>query len=403
MVNLKVQLVVVFLLVGLLPLITVEVLNFSTTHEEINQQLDIALKTAAHMKSQHVSSLINDFRIQIELSATHQDLSNEELQEIREINEGFYEVFVLDENGELLGSSEIQKRHQDFSSEPFFVNGKEKTYVSDVHFDYETGRNSLTVSTPFNEGILAARVDSGVLSEITTDREGWGLTGEAYIVNKDFLMITPSRFQEDEITILKQRVDSLNARNCFEEVEHNTEGEVTVFEDYRGVMVIGVYEKLPDLDWCLLAEFDEAEAFQGLKKIRLQSIVAVLILSFLIVLSALFYGENISRPIRELAYSVNEVSKGKLDIQLKKSHIQEVQILTDSLNRVLASMKLAILRNLNSDIAKVKKPKIKKAEKQRTNSTTQRVLQKSKVSKSIVDAAYKEKKEREAGKKLRGK
>jgi len=52
----------------------------------------------------------------------------------------------------------------------------------------------------------------------------------------------------------------------------------------------------------------------------------------------------ISSPLFKLTNSVNEITKGNLDVQLKKSHISEINNLVGSLNRILASLKLAILK-----------------------------------------------------------
>lgn len=66
-------------------------------------------------------------------------------------------------------------------------------------------------------------------------------------------------------------------------------------------------------------------------------IVLALIISFLV---SIF----ISNAIRKLTDNVEEITKGNVEIQLSKSRISEIQGLTDSLNRILASLKLAILR-----------------------------------------------------------
>lgn len=67
-------------------------------------------------------------------------------------------------------------------------------------------------------------------------------------------------------------------------------------------------------------------------------IVLALIFSILITLS-------LTAPIKRLEREVVDISKGKLDMQLSKSNLEEVQSLTDSLSRILATMKLAILRS----------------------------------------------------------
>lgn len=50
----------------------------------------------------------------------------------------------------------------------------------------------------------------------------------------------------------------------------------------------------------------------------------------------------ITRPIEKLTSNIDEISKGKLDVNLESSEISEINNLTDSLNRVMASLKLAI-------------------------------------------------------------
>ena len=60
------------------------------------------------------------------------------------------------------------------------------------------------------------------------------------------------------------------------------------------------------------------------------------------------FARIVTNPIKKLTQTVDEVTKGKLDIQLPKSNIKEVQSLTDSLNRILASLKLAILKTGSS-------------------------------------------------------
>ena len=50
----------------------------------------------------------------------------------------------------------------------------------------------------------------------------------------------------------------------------------------------------------------------------------------------------ISMPLEKLTKNIDEISKGNLDIELEKSEIYEINNLTISLDRVMASLKLAI-------------------------------------------------------------
>ena len=50
----------------------------------------------------------------------------------------------------------------------------------------------------------------------------------------------------------------------------------------------------------------------------------------------------ITKPIEKLTENIDKISKGKLDVNLEPGEIFEINNLTDSLNRVMASLKLAI-------------------------------------------------------------
>ncbi|MFA5141622.1 MAG: PAS domain S-box protein [Candidatus Woesearchaeota archaeon] len=70
---------------------------------------------------------------------------------------------------------------------------------------------------------------------------------------------------------------------------------------------------------------------------------SIIVVIFALIFS-IFMTLSLTRPIKRLENEVIEISKGKLDLQLSKSNLEEVQNLSDSLSRILATMKLAVLR-----------------------------------------------------------
>ena len=65
----------------------------------------------------------------------------------------------------------------------------------------------------------------------------------------------------------------------------------------------------------------------------------IFLVTFFVSLSISFF---ITRPLEKLTNNLNEISKGKLDVNLASSEIYEINNLTNSLNRIMASLKLAI-------------------------------------------------------------
>jgi len=76
----------------------------------------------------------------------------------------------------------------------------------------------------------------------------------------------------------------------------------------------------------------------------------------------------ITRPIENLTKKIDGISKGELDIKLEGSEIYEINMLTNSLNRVMASLKLAVHKvgvkkgEIFEDAVKVKEAVEKKHE-----------------------------------------
>jgi len=79
----------------------------------------------------------------------------------------------------------------------------------------------------------------------------------------------------------------------------------------------------------------------GLQGIEIMSLFLGLILLITLTV-AFFVSYFISMPLVKLTKNIDEISKGNLDVELEKSEIYEINTLTESLDRVMASLKLAI-------------------------------------------------------------
>lgn len=104
------------------------------------------------------------------------------------------------------------------------------------------------------------------------------------------------------------------------------------------------YKDYKGLGWILMIEHGTNEVFAPVAELKNIIVGISLIVITLAILIGLFISKSISIPIKELTKDVDEISKGNFDVRLGQSRIDEVKTLTNSLNRILASMKLAILR-----------------------------------------------------------
>ncbi len=104
-------------------------------------------------------------------------------------------------------------------------------------------------------GYIVLQLAINHINYILTDRKSLGRTGEVYLINEKQLMVTQSRFIDDN-TILNKVIDTESVRNAFKEGKGNR-----IIDDYRQKRVFSSYEifEYKGAKWIIIAEIDEDE------------------------------------------------------------------------------------------------------------------------------------------------
>ncbi len=120
---------------------------------------------------------------------------------------------------------------------------------------------------------------------------------ETYLVNSSNLLVTASRFEPgfDPARTVRTR----GVADC---LQHN-DGH-GLYDDYRGVPVIGVYGWMPERELCILTEVDQTEAFANIISMRNAVLDA-------------FVARGITGPIRELVRGAEQIGHGNLDYRIE--------------------------------------------------------------------------------------
>jgi len=175
------------------------------------------------------------------------------------------------------------------------------------------------------------------------EQDGLGTSGETYIVGEDFMMRSISRFylqdtigytqalldignrQEDidlmyqfGTTILQQRI---RTEGVLDALEGKT--DIKLIKDYRSVPVLSAYAPLDlaGLNWVILSEKDEAEAYQPVANFRQRMFIQTTVIVLLVTLLAMFLAGLFVNPIEKLTASARKIIGGdashRVDIQSK--------------------------------------------------------------------------------------
>ncbi|MHC4182956.1 MAG: cache domain-containing protein [Planctomycetota bacterium] len=209
---------------------------------------------------------------------------------------GYVNIFFVDRDGDVVysvkedeytGTNLLTGKYKYFSMAQAFKRGLEEVTFEDYtwHDDQHGFTSCFAAPIRGNQavlGVLIIEIPFSHLDAMLTRRAGLGQTGEIYLVGEDGFMRSNSRFSE-EPTILQKEVDTKATRDAF---DGNTGTKIV--NDYRGVSVLSAYTPL-DLkfvDWILLAEIDEEEAFSVIRSVEatliiVASVIGVIAIAYL--------------------------------------------------------------------------------------------------------------------------
>ncbi len=153
-------------------------------------------------------------------------------------------------------------------------------------------------------------------------------TMEVYLVNKDKLMITESKFVEN--SILRQAVDTPPVRECI-----NNYSEMSGFyKDYRGVDVAGASICIPSMQWTLIVEIDTDEVMEPLSDMRRNALIAGSIVIGLIILFFIFLIRKIITPIKRISLAADSIASGNYDVTIPVQTSDEIGVLAGLFNKM---------------------------------------------------------------------
>lgn len=253
------------------------------------------------------------------------------------------EIFIVDLEGKVISSTEINRVGKDVSGEDYFSKTmKRGSHINDLHYNSEFKLNTFEISILLTGkdgknviGIIVIRYKGDSLRKVTrsgmtgelggVEKLKWlGETGELYIVNSDKLMITGSRFIKG--VILKQVVDTEGVRAAFD----NEHGMIGIYPDYRGIRVLGVSRYLEKMEWVILAEKDVSEAFAPIARLRNISVIIEIVSVIIIVIITIVFAAGITRSVKSLVGFVNRMAKGDLTEQITVKSKDEIGYLAGS-------------------------------------------------------------------------
>jgi methyl-accepting chemotaxis protein len=211
-----------------------------------------------------------------------------------------------------------------------------------------SGHISMVLAMPIagaaKEGYLAIAVLLENISDSLHNVEGIGVSGDFYIIDKNGMMLTDSRFVEG--AALNRTLDTVAVKDGIKNLHVESYINYGEYKDYRDIQVFGVWHTLPELEWVLILEIDSAEAFEAITTMEILSLVIAAVSAVVVSVVALYIATSIAKPVIKLAGNVNEVAMGNLNTVVEEStRNDEIGMLTSDFKSMMSDLKDQVKSN----------------------------------------------------------
>ncbi|MFW6266001.1 MAG: methyl-accepting chemotaxis protein [Halanaerobiales bacterium] len=380
------KLITIFTVIFVLALGIVTFLSYQRASDSLIHEIENELKAVSALKSKIIEDYLNDLYNDVYMlsnlplaesglpqfnEAYEEGLNSEEYEQVEDNfgddleyyleNFELYDLFLINNEGEViysvekgddLGTNLDTGRYSDSGLARAYERGREETAFIDFSYYEPKDEQASFMASPVKDeetdevlGVVAFEIPITQINNIMQDRTGMGETGETYIVGDDHLMRTDSIYTEGS-DIMETEIDTEAVENALD----GNEG-LELIEDYRGKRVFSAYTplELPGQDWVMLTEIDETEVMAPVISLRNQIIIIAVILLFVaIIITRVFAGRIILKPIKKIQNALSRVASKDLDVEISHEANDEMGDMTDSLNETVNSLNQALTRVQNS-------------------------------------------------------
>lgn len=226
---------------------------------------------------------------------------------------------------------------------PAFVevihSGMRKVTIADVSYiSKDINKPFIIITVPIKEengkllGLMLVKIGMNEINAILTQRTGLGKTGESYVVNREMLMRSQSRFIEEKEKII---VNTQATQKAFGGINSRE-----IIDDYRTVKVLSSFVKIDTqgIDWALMSEIDLEEAMQPIYQLRNKMIWINMVICVCIIGITIY----LSRFVSEMVQKQNRVKTAALIEGQENERKRISRDLHDGIGQMLTAMKFKV-------------------------------------------------------------
>ena len=262
-----------------------------------------------------------------------------------------------------------------------------KSFVKLVDFEpYHPSFNAPAsfIASPIFEkntliGVAVFQMPIDIINSIMTSNQDWqasgmGASGETYMVGSDYALRSESRFliesPEQYLKLMsdlsmdeKLVAEIKNAESAIGRQKIRTEATeramigdsgVGLIKDYRDISVLSAFKplKIADVEWAIMSEIDESEAFAPINELQeMVLFIALISMAIAALVIIIFSRVYISAPINRMFSAVDNLRSGDGDLTLRLPDFgrNEIGKTANSLNGFIEHIQI-IMRDISEAV-----------------------------------------------------
>ncbi|MDL1963016.1 MAG: response regulator [Deltaproteobacteria bacterium] len=362
----KTRLTFWFLIVALLPMITIIVIVYNQWTQSIKKNAFSKLGAVRDLKVKQVNTWLDE-RIG-DLRTVSEDLKIRDLEKIFNKTErtqndikiigntrttlrsylknyrDYQEIFIINQlSGKVEVSTDMSKEDIDMSKNLYFTEPMrtKQVYIKDIYYSKTLNKPFMSFSIPIYcsahggkhiTGIMVVRVDLQLtLHDLLLDRTGMGNTGETLLVNKDVIALNKLRWYDNTSLKLKLRGEPAIQAAL---------GKTGIIEatDYRGEKVLAAYTYIPGTEWGFVSKQDIEEIYAPIQLILREILMLLVISAAVVYIFAFLLARNMVKPLSEMVKVSGRLKEGDLSARNHFKMVDEFGFLARSFDEMADSM-----------------------------------------------------------------
>ncbi len=251
-------------------------------------------------------------------------------------------IEISDKNGTIIASTQSTAVGLKHPSDLLSNIREQHTFFAGYVYDTLNNQNYLTICSRIIDyrngefaGVVILKMNTYLLRTICFDFDGLGKSGEVLLAhlhktNKSIEFIIPAR----NIGTFTKLEKGIERGLPTQQALLGFSGKGTAI-DYRGLDILAVWRRIPDLDWAASIEIDLDEALIPLQLLRNRMLFNFSIILCLSLIAAHFISVSLTSTLKKLTESFEKTSRGELPEITPVESTDEIGHLTKSANETI--------------------------------------------------------------------